>query len=147
MVNIKPGSYSAMGVAPVPVGETRNSKLETSPDLTLMDLGPGGKGMNTLGKDIRYGLRSLIKNPTFAAVAIITLALGIGANTAIFSVVNAVLLRPLPYNEADRLVFLSERNAKFPQMSISYPDFVDWRAQNQVFESMGVYNIRDYNLT
>jgi putative ABC transport system permease protein len=76
-----------------------------------------------------------------------TLALGIGANTAIFSVVNAVLLRPLPYPESERLVWLSERSPKYPKMSISYPDFLDWRAQQTVFEYIGVLNWNTYNLT
>ena len=70
---------------------------------------------------------------------VLTLALGIGANTAIFSVVNAVLLRPLPYPESDRLVWLSERSPDFPTMSVSYPNFIDWRAQQTVFEQIGVY--------
>jgi putative ABC transport system permease protein len=103
--------------------------------------------MESLWQDLRYGARMLRKNPGFTLIAVLTLALGIGANTAIFSVVNAVLLRPLPYDEADRLVYLSERHPKFDTMSISYPDFTDWRAQNHVFENIGVVNYRDYNLT
>jgi putative ABC transport system permease protein len=103
--------------------------------------------MGTISQDIRYGIRSLLKRPGFTVIAVLTLALGIGANSAIFSVVNAVLLRPLPYDEPDRLVYLSERHPKFETMSISYPDFSDWRAQNHVFESLGVFNFRDYNLT
>ena len=78
--------------------------------------------------DVRFAFRQLLKNPGFTAVAVLTLALGIGANTAIFSVVNAVLLRPLPYTESDRLVWLSERSRNFPTMSVSYPNFTDWRA-------------------
>ena len=97
--------------------------------------------------DLRYAVRMLAKSPAFAAVAVLTLALGIGANTAIFSVVNAVLLRPLPYPESERLVWLSERGPNFPTMSISYPNFSDWRAQQQVFEQIGVYNWGNYNLT
>src|SRR5438093_6752690 len=97
--------------------------------------------------DLRFAFRQLLKNPGFAAVAVLTLALGIGANTAIFSVVNAVLLRPLPYAESDRLVWLSERSPNFPTMSISYPNFSDWRAQQTVFENIGVYNWGSYNLT
>src|SRR5438093_11498678 len=97
--------------------------------------------------DLRFAFRQLLKNPGFTAVAVLTLALGIGANTAIYSVVNAVLLRPLPYAESDRLVWLSERSPSFPTMSVSYPNFTDWRAQQTVFEQIGVYNWGSYNLT
>src|SRR5437867_1336665 len=97
--------------------------------------------------DLKFAFRQLLNNPGFTAVAVLTLALGIGANTAIFSVVNAVLLRPLPYPESGRLVWLSERGPNFPTMSISYPNFTDWRSQQGVFEQIGVYNWGSYNLT
>ena len=80
----------------------------------------------------------LLKNPGFTAVAVITLALGVGANTAIFSVVWGVLLRPLPYPEPERLVFLSEWSEQAPNGPISYPDFLDWRARQTRFTALGV---------
>jgi putative ABC transport system permease protein len=103
--------------------------------------------MQTIWQDLCYGGRMLLKTPGFTLIAVMTLALGIGANTAIFSVVNAVLLRPLPYPESERLVWLSERSPKYPTMSISYPNFIDWRAQQTVFEYIGVFNSGSYNLT
>ncbi|MCI0533973.1 MAG: ABC transporter permease [Verrucomicrobiales bacterium] len=107
----------------------------------------GVSWLENLTQDVRYGARMLRKNPGFTAVAVLTLALGIGANTAIFSVVNAVLLRPLPYPKSDRLVWLSESAPNFPVMSISYPNFTDWRTQQTIFEHVGVYNWATFNLT
>ena len=103
--------------------------------------------MSTLWQDIRYGVRMLWKNRGVTAIVIFALALGIGANTAIFSVVNTVLLRPLPYRESERLVFLNEKSPVLDEMSISYPNFLDWREHNQSFEKIGVYNRSSYNLT
>jgi len=109
----------------------------------------GGKNlMADLWQDLRYGLRMLAKIPGFTAVAMLTLALGIGANTAIFSMVNAVLLRPLPYSEPDRLVrVVSVRLRDGADDNVSYPDFVDWRARNHVFEGLAVFRTGGFTLT
>jgi putative ABC transport system permease protein len=103
--------------------------------------------MATLFQDLRYGARMLLKTPAITFIVILALALGIGANTAIFSVLNAVVLRPLPFDHPDELLFLNERSPVLDEMSISYPNFTDWRNQNHVFEKIGVYNRNSYNLT
>ena len=95
--------------------------------------------MSTVLNDLRYAIRQLAKSPGFAVIAILTLSLGIGANTAIFSVVNAVLLNPLPYPQPDRIVALFHDKANFRTGSISYPNFEDWRRENQSFSSMAAY--------
>lgn len=92
--------------------------------------------MQTFLQDIRYGIRRFRKDPAFMVVTIVTLALGIGATSAIFSVVNGVLLRPLPFPHSDRVVLLMEQTRNFPRFSVSYQNFVDWRAQAQSYESM-----------
>ncbi len=105
--------------------------------------------MTTFIQDLRYGVRQLMKNPMFTFIAVLTLALGIGANTAIFSVVNAVLLRPLPYAEPERLVAVAESDTRKPEGrgAISYPNYFDWRAQNRSFENIAVYNRTSMALT
>jgi len=100
--------------------------------------------MQTLLQDLRYALRMLRKNPGFTAVAVLTLALGIGANTAIFSLVNAVLLRPLPYPEPDRIVQLMltspEWNPGGTDSAANPPEFMVWREQTQAFEDIAAYD-------
>ena len=105
--------------------------------------------METLLKDLRYGVRMLMKRPGFTAVAIIALALGIGANTAIFSVVNAVLLKPLPFSDPDRLIriYETDKHRGLTQGSASYPDFADWRDQNHVFERIAAFHDGSHILT
>jgi predicted permease len=92
--------------------------------------------MRTFLQDIRFGIRRFKNDPAFMAVTIITLALGIGATTAIFSIINGVLLRPLPYPDSDRVVLLMEKTKLIPRFTVSYPNFVDWRNQAQSFESV-----------
>src|SRR5256885_5923419 len=86
--------------------------------------------------DLKFAFRQLLKNPCFTAVAVLTLALGIGANTAVFSVINATLLRPFPYDNPERLIILQERNAGGGLQDASYLNFADWRSQSASFESM-----------
>ena len=94
--------------------------------------------MGTFLQDIRYGIRMLAKNPGFTAIAVLTLALGIGANSSIFSIVNAVLLRPLPYPHADRLVVVWEKGDDGLPSNTSYATFVDWRARSRSFEELAL---------
>lgn len=106
--------------------------------------------MQNLFQDIRYALRTFVRNPSVSLIAIVALAVGIGANTAIFSVVNSVLLKPLPFQEPDRLVALWESNVRQESIvaggATSYLDFVDWRARNHVFERMAAYRDRDFSI-
>ncbi len=104
----------------------------------------GFPAFNGIGQDLRYALRGIRKSPGFAAITILLLALGIGANATLFSIVNAVLLRPLPYPESDRLVWVGATRADLPFSSAnpggaSYHDFLEWRTQQTVFESIGAY--------
>jgi putative ABC transport system permease protein len=103
--------------------------------------------MESLLKDLRYGIRGLLKRPGFTLVALITLALGIGANTAIFSVVNAVVLRPLPYSEPDRLLTLWETMPGSDRRSVAPGNFYDWRTQNKTFQDMAAAFYANFNLT
>src|SRR5882672_11337468 len=105
--------------------------------------------MDAFLKDIRYGVRSLLKQPGFTAIAVITLALGIGANTAMFSVINAVLLRPLPYHDPDRLVTIWEESPQrgMYQMPVSFANLRDWVDQTQTFSQISAYTFTNLNLT
>ena len=103
--------------------------------------------MGNLFKDVRYGFRSLLRQPGFTAIVIGTLALGIGASTAIFSVVNSVMLRRLPYGTADRIVAIQELNREGRLGQVTGPNFLDWRAQNTVFEHLAAIRITNANLS
>src|SRR5271169_1689831 len=103
--------------------------------------------MNAFIQDLKFSLRVLAKSPGFTLVAILTLALGIGANTAIFSVVNAVLLRPLPFKDSAQLVVMRETYKLVGNVSVSYPDFLDWRQQSHAFSAMAIVNNVGFNLS
>jgi putative ABC transport system permease protein len=103
--------------------------------------------MDKFWHDLRYARRTLFRTPAFTVIAVATLALGIGATTVMFAVVDAVLLRPLPYKDADRLVFLTESYQRHPGMSLSVPNLLDWRAQNRVFSSIGAIQPSPMTLT
>ncbi|OLE54888.1 MAG: hypothetical protein AUG51_06005 [Acidobacteria bacterium 13_1_20CM_3_53_8] len=103
--------------------------------------------MNTFIQDVRYGLRGLLKNPGFTVVALLSLAIGIGANTTIFSLINAVLLRPLPVAAPERLVNVHATSADGSSFhSFSYPDYIDYRDQSEVFDGLTAYTINTYSL-
>ena len=97
--------------------------------------------------DLRFALRQLRKSPGFTLIAVLTLALGIGANTAIFSVIYAVLLRPLPYPDGDGIMILTETDTNQPQISVSFPDYLDWRRDNTSFENIAISRRESFNLS
>ncbi|MGH9480613.1 MAG: ABC transporter permease, partial [Terriglobales bacterium] len=103
--------------------------------------------MPTLIRDLRYALRSLAQAPAVALIAIVTLGLGVGASTTIFSVVDAVLLRPLPYPQPNRLVAVREHDRQFPEMSVSFPDYLDWVADNHSFTALAAFRGNGATLT
>jgi len=103
--------------------------------------------MQTLWQDVRYALRTLAKNFGFTVVAIVTLALGIGANTALFSIVNGVLLNPLPYAHAEQLVAMYAKTVEFKTSSITYPNFLDWQRDNHSFTALAAFRSDTFNLT
>jgi predicted permease len=127
-------------------GELRSTERAAAEPVVL---GAGGKGrfLSGLRQDVVYGFRTLKKNPGFTAVAMLALALGIGANTAIFSVVNGVLLQPLAYPEPDRLMEIYETSAAFTASSVAYPNYLDWRSESRSFTDMGAFRSDAFNFT
>ncbi|HYN85035.1 MAG TPA: ABC transporter permease [Pyrinomonadaceae bacterium] len=103
--------------------------------------------MRTLFQDVRYALRVMRKRPGFTAAAVAALALGVGATTAVFSVVNSVLLRPLPYPDSERIVVIAETSAQNPSMFVSYPNFLDWRERARSFEALSTMRHQSFNLS
>ena len=103
--------------------------------------------MQTLWQDLVYGVRILAKNRGFMLIVVLTLALGIGANTALFSVVDGVLLKPLPFRNPDRIIALFEHRLEFERASISYPNFLDWQRENRTFDALAAFRPDDFSLT
>ena len=101
----------------------------------------------TLAQDVRFAIRTMYKNLGFTCIAVVTLALGIGVNTALFSVVNGVLLNPLPYPQPDQLVIIYSKSPQFEHASVSYPNYLDWEKQNRSFSSIAAYRDDDWNVT
>ncbi len=126
-------------------------RVERRADQEPVALGAERKGnmFADLGQDFRYGLRMLIRSPSFTVIAVLALALGIGANSAIFSVVNTVLLRPLPYKNPGALMMVWEEatHLGFPINTPPPANFIDWREQNTVFEGMAAMAQSNFNLT
>jgi hypothetical protein len=97
--------------------------------------------------DLRYGVRMLLRNPAFGVTAILILAVGIGANAAVFSIVDSILLKPLPYPDQERLMMVRDVGDRDTRTPMSYPEFLGWKDQNQIFESVGAYSFGSVDLT
>src|SRR5215470_2609122 len=142
------GAVSAVGSAIPGVGRRRARTAEIQSKMRGVALALP-EPMRSVLADLRFGVRALARSPGSSAVAILALALGIGANTAIFSLVEAALLAPLPYRDADRLVQVWEDASRygFPHNTPAPANFFDWKAQNQVFEDMAASRGESYTLT
>src|SRR6185295_6518644 len=116
----------------------RRIERRVAPDPIIIDAKRRGNMFAGIWQDMRYGARSLRKNPGFSVVVVLTLALGIGANTALFSVVNGVLLKPLPYPDPDQLVTIHQSKPNFETGAIPYPNFRDLQKENRTFSTMAL---------
>jgi putative ABC transport system permease protein len=125
----------------------RGIERTDAPEAIVLGATGSGHFLAGLGQDLRYGFRTLRKNPGFTIVAILALALGIGANTAIFSVVNGVLLQPLAYPHPGQLLRIYETTPEFSESSVPYLDYLDWRSASQSFTGLGTYRNDDFNFT
>jgi hypothetical protein len=138
VARLKPSRYEA---------EPSHYRPEPSGDEPVRRWAGAARLLVDLARDVRYAARLLRRAPGFTAIALVTLALGIGANTAIFSVLNAVLLRPLPYADPDRLVMIGERGPDGSAGNVGYTTFLDWRDRSRSFESMAAFANTDRTLT
>ncbi len=129
--------------------EVTQLSIPATSDAPELGAGDGRRWVDSFAQDMRYGLRTLRRSPGFTIVAAVTLSLGIGASTAIFTVANTVMFRPLPFNDPQRLVRLWESNPEkgWPTFSVSQPTFLDWRAQNQSFEQLAAQSNAGFTLT
>ncbi len=118
--------------------ELQRVERQVAPEPIVLGTNRRTNMLADLWQDLRYGARMLLKNPGFSAVVVLTLALGIGANAALFSVVNGVLLNPLPYPQPEQLVALNQRTSNVAAGSISYPNYLDWQKENQTFSAIAV---------
>src|SRR5262249_51766911 len=127
--------------------ELRRAERRVAPEPIVLGTNRRTNMVADLWQDMRFGARMLLKKPGFTLIASLTLALGIGANTAIFSVVNALLLRPLPFVESERLALLAERSSDGERQGVPYPNFEDWRMRAQSFVGMAMSGTESFNLT
>ena len=127
--------------------ELRAIERTDVPEPVVLGAGSKGRFFTGLGQDLRYAFRTLRKSPGFTGVAVLALALGIGANSAVFSVVNGVLLQPLAFPDPSRLMHVFETTTDFSEASVAYPNYLDWRRESHSFTDLGIHRSADFNFT